>query len=266
MASDKTLEQVEEALDAGDFEKASRLAIKATRKKEDDPDAWGMLGEAREGLGDLEGALQAFGKAVELDPEWAAGHAHVAGLHLEFGEMGAAADHLERAFELAEEDAEAIYNFAILTELEGESPTAGRFYGAAAELDPERFPKPVRVTLDEFHAMARRAVDDLPDQIREFIGDVPIVIQNVPERDEKGRFVNNAPLLLGECIGDHTEPDGALDPVTAMPSRIVLYKLNIERASVDKDDLAEQIRITVLHELLHYLGLDEDEVSSRGLR
>lgn len=266
MGIEETLDRIEKALDEGDHEKAEGLARKAARKFKDSPDAWGMLGEAREGLGDLEGAMKAFTKALDLDPAWAAGHAHIAGLYLEFGALGSAADHLDRALDLEAEDPEVLYNFAILSELEGESSTAERFYAAAAQLDPERFTEPVRVSLDEFRQMASTAVDDLPGKVREFIGDVPIVVEDLPGRAESGRFVNDAPLLLGECIGDHREPDGAIDPVTATPSSIVLYKLNLERACSDRTELAEQVHVTVLHEILHYLGLDESEVASRGLR
>ncbi|MBW2263998.1 MAG: metallopeptidase family protein [Deltaproteobacteria bacterium] len=266
MEIDEVLDGIDAALDDGRREEAAKLAGKAVGRFPDSPDAWGLMGEALEGLGDLASAMQAFMKALELDPDWATGHARVAGLHLEMGELQPASERIERAFDLDGMDPEANYAFAILCEVEGELETAAGFYRAAGELEPERFFVPTRVSMDRFEAMASVAVEDLPEKVSTFIGDVPIIIEDLPERDGSGRFVNDAPLLLGECIGDHREEAGALDPVTCMPPRIVLYKLNLERACADEDELAEQIRITVLHELLHCLCLDESEVASRGLR
>ena len=266
MDIDEALDGIDAALDEGRHEEAARMAGRALRRFPDSPEAWGLMGEALEGLGDLRSAMQAFEKALELDPEWAAGHAHMAGLHLEAGELQQASDRIELTFDLDGMDPEANYAFAILCELEGETGTAEKFYRAASELDPERFFAPTRVSMDRFEAMAAEAVADLPEKVSAFIGDVPVIIEDLPGRDGSGRFVGGAPLLLGECIGDHREEAGALDPVSCTPPRIMLYKLNLERACVDADDLAEQVRITVLHELLHFLGLDESEVASRGLR
>ncbi len=266
MDIDEALDGIDAALDDGRHEEAAKLAGRAVRRFPDSPEAWGLMGEAVEGLGDLVSAMRAFEKALELDPDWATGHAHLAGLHLELGQLQQASERIERAFDLDGMDAEANYAFAVLCEIEGELGTAARFYRAARELEPDRFFLPTRVSMDGFEAMASEAVRDLPEKVSAFIGDVPIIIEDLPERDGSGRFVNGAPLLLGECIGDHREQAGALDPVTCTPPRIMLYKLNLERACADEEELAEQIRITVLHELLHYLGLDESEVASRGLR
>jgi predicted Zn-dependent protease with MMP-like domain len=266
MDADETLDRIDAALDDGRHDEAARLAGKAVRRFPDSPEAWGLLGEALEGLGDIGSAMRAFLRALELDPDWATGHAHLAGLHLEMGELHQASDRIEKAFDLDGTDPEANYAFAILCEITGESETASRFYAAACELDPDRFFPPTRVSMDRFEAMAAEAIADLPGKVSSFIGDVPIIVEDLPARDDSGRFVNDAPLLLGECIGDHREEAGALDPLTCTPPRILLYKLNLERACVDEDELAEQIRITVLHELLHFLGLDESEVASRGLR
>jgi predicted Zn-dependent protease with MMP-like domain len=264
-AIDKMLEEIEQALEEGDPESALKLARKAVRKDGVNPDAWGLMAEALESLDDLAGAVKAYAKALDLDPRWASGHAHLAGLLIETGQLGQASARLDRALELDASEPEACHNFAILCELEGEVSSAARFYTIAAELDPDTFHMPSRVTLDDFDRMARRALAALPPEVHEFVGDVPIVVEDLPGRDCTGRFRNDAPLLLGECIGDHREAGGSLDPATCTPASIHLYKLNLERISDSRDELAEQVRITILHELLHWLGLDESEIADRGL-
>lgn len=265
MDIDEALDEIDAALEQGEHDRAARLAAKAVRRFSDSPEAWSLMGEALEGLCDLPGAVQAFTKSLELDPEWASGHAHMANLLLELDRIPAAFESVEKAMDQDALDPEANYTFAMLCEISGEGSTAARFYAAAAQLDPERYPPPVRVPLDRFESMAREALEDLPEKVRTFIGDVPVIVQDLPERDGSGRLACGSPLLLGECIGDHREDAGALDPVSLTPPRILLYKLNLERTCTEPDELAEQVRITVLHEILHFLGMDEQEVGGRGL-
>jgi predicted Zn-dependent protease with MMP-like domain len=56
-----------------------------------------------------------------------------------------------------------------------------------------------------------------------------------------------------------------MDPWSHFPSSIVLYQRNLERAARDRRELVEEIRATLLHEVGHFLGLDEEELWQRGL-
>ncbi len=259
------MDEIEKLLDKDDPAAAAALARKVIRKHPDECDLWSLLGESLEASGDLEGAIAAFSRAADLDPQWASVRSHLANLQLEVGAIGDAARLVEEAFELATDDAEAAYVFAMICEIEGDSARARRFYKQAAGVDPERFIVPTRVSGSEFARMVKEAVMDMPDDVRDFLGDVPVLVQDMPERDERGMFASGAPLLLGECVGTHMEERGALDLDTLTPPRILVYKLNLERVCADRDELKEQIRITVLHEVLHFLGLDENEVDDRGL-
>ena len=63
--------------------------------------------------------------------------------------------------------------------------------------------------------------------------------------------------------------DGHRCSPTAAPRRrvtnILLFKKNLERIARDLDHLAEEVRITVLHETAHYFGLEEDDLEKIGL-
>ena len=52
---------------------------------------------------------------------------------------------------------------------------------------------------------------------------------------------------------------------TPLVTNILLFKRSLERFATDEDHLAEEIRITVLHETAHYFGLDEDDLEALGL-
>ena len=49
------------------------------------------------------------------------------------------------------------------------------------------------------------------------------------------------------------------------PNTIYLFQRNLERAAKNRDDLIEQIRITLYHELAHYLGFEEEDMGDLGL-
>ena len=55
------------------------------------------------------------------------------------------------------------------------------------------------------------------------------------------------------------------DPWSQLPGEITLYKGNLARMATDREELIEQLRITLLHEIGHFLGLDEDDLERRGL-
>ena len=51
----------------------------------------------------------------------------------------------------------------------------------------------------------------------------------------------------------------------AMPNRITLFRLPLEEDFPDPDDLADEVRITVIHELAHHLGIDDDRLHELGI-
>jgi predicted Zn-dependent protease with MMP-like domain len=74
-----------------------------------------------------------------------------------------------------------------------------------------------------------------------------------------------SPHILGMFRGT-AAPLVSLDgPWSQMPNQIVLYQRNLEHFAQDREELEEQIRITLLHEIGHYLGLNELDLEKRGL-
>jgi predicted Zn-dependent protease with MMP-like domain len=89
---------------------------------------------------------------------------------------------------------------------------------------------------------------------------VPILIDDMPSEDIIADGFD--PRLLGLFQGTPMPEDGALAPTV---TNILLFKRNLERFAEDEEHLAEEIRITVLHETAHYFGLDEDDLEALGL-
>jgi predicted Zn-dependent protease with MMP-like domain len=102
-----------------------------------------------------------------------------------------------------------------------------------------------------FEDQVQAALDDLPPEIAAALENVAVVIED-EHPDE--------PSLFGWYDG----LGPGLDHAGALPDRIVIYCRPLERAFPDPDELRREIRITVLHEVGHFFGLEEDQIDELG--
>ena len=111
------------------------------------------------------------------------------------------------------------------------------------------------------HREIRSTLARLPGTLREQAGSVPVTFEDWPSKAIKEETGYDD--LLGLFVGTPHGLDHDLEP---MPAQILLFLESI-RSYVDDqvDDFRREVRITYLHELGHYLGLDEDALTERGL-
>jgi len=104
-----------------------------------------------------------------------------------------------------------------------------------------------------FDDVVRAALDELPSEIAAGLRNVAVVVEeeNAEDPDLYGLF-EGVPLTEGG-------PDAG-----DLPNRIAIYRRPLEADFLDEDELCDEIRITVLHELGHYFGLDEDRLAELG--
>lgn len=103
----------------------------------------------------------------------------------------------------------------------------------------------------DFQEIVRAALDGLPPEIAAALENVAIVVE-----DEHP----NEPDLFGwyDGLGPGQDHAGAL------PDRIVIYRRPLEEAFPDPTALRREIRVTVLHEVGHFFGLDEERIDELG--
>ena len=100
------------------------------------------------------------------------------------------------------------------------------------------------------------------DDVQATFENLEIELLEVPEPAIDGE-PGTDPLLRGVYHGTPiTERESA--PALG-PDRVRIFKRNVERLVLDRDELVEQLRITLLHEVGHHLGWDEDDLEARGL-
>jgi predicted Zn-dependent protease with MMP-like domain len=95
-----------------------------------------------------------------------------------------------------------------------------------------------------FDAHVRRALDSLPPEIARRLENVAVVVEDEHADD---------PDLFGLF---QEEP--------YLPAKITIYRLPLEDSFPDPRELEREIRITVLHELAHYFGVDEERLEELG--
>ncbi len=95
-----------------------------------------------------------------------------------------------------------------------------------------------------FAEHVRRALDTLPPELARGLENVAVVIEDEHPED---------PDLLG-----------LFEQEEWLPAKVTIYRLPLEESFPDPDELEHEIRVTVLHELAHYFGLDEERLAELG--
>jgi predicted Zn-dependent protease with MMP-like domain len=115
-----------------------------------------------------------------------------------------------------------------------------------------------------FEELVDRALAGIPSPFREYLAEVAIVIDDEPSPDQlRQNGMDPDESMYGIYEGVPRTEYGA-DWVT-MPNRITLFRLPLEEDFPDPDDLADEVRITVIHELAHHLGIDDDRLGELGI-
>ena len=104
-----------------------------------------------------------------------------------------------------------------------------------------------------FDDHVRAALDELPPDLSAALENVAVVVEDEHPDD---------PDLLGLYHGVPLPERG--DMAGVLPDTISIYRLPLEESFPDPAELRDEIRITVLHELGHYFGLDEEQIAGLG--
>jgi predicted Zn-dependent protease with MMP-like domain len=114
------------------------------------------------------------------------------------------------------------------------------------------------MTRAKFEALVARAMRGLPRNFRDKIKNIAVVVEDWADAETLAEMGIEPPdTLYGLYRGiDLTRRDASYGNV--LPDVITIYQGPIEEDAVDEDDMTEIVRETVIHELGHYFGLDDD--------
>jgi predicted Zn-dependent protease with MMP-like domain len=112
---------------------------------------------------------------------------------------------------------------------------------------------------EHFVKVVEEALDSLPQEFRSRIQNVAVLVEDVPPNQPPPKPGQQRQLLLGVFHGVPTTKKSIFD-LPSGPDHVVLYQKNIEAVCSNEAEVREQIRLTVIHELGHYFGLDEEQL------
>ena len=112
----------------------------------------------------------------------------------------------------------------------------------------------MELTLDEFESLVVQAMEGVPEPFASALEEVAVVIED------------RAPAHMGSLFGLYqgVPLTHGRNPSGFLPPHISIYVHPMVDVCRSREQLVEQVRITVLHELGHHLGMDEDQLEELG--
>jgi predicted Zn-dependent protease with MMP-like domain len=194
-----------------------------------DPDVLCAAGHVLLGAKDPRAAERAFRAALERDETWADAHHGLGCVYEETGDRGRMVEAWLRTRQL----------------------------DLAAPFEPWH------LTAEEFERIAEAAMAELPAEVLALLANVPVMIDDVPSEDIIREGYD--PRLLGLFSGVPLPHKSHITEQSTQIDSVLLFQRNLERMAGSDEELAEEIRITVLHETAHFFGLEDDDLHELGL-
>ena len=121
---------------------------------------------------------------------------------------------------------------------------------------------------EEFQEVVEDAIDALPDEFREHIDNVEIVIADWPDSYQKQKMKQKYAserrfILLGLYEGVPINHKSVFQ-TPHLPDRITLFRKTIEQYCSTREDMVDQIHRTLLHEIGHHFGLTDKRLRELG--
>jgi predicted Zn-dependent protease with MMP-like domain len=120
------------------------------------------------------------------------------------------------------------------------------------------------VSKARFAELVEKALAELPAPFDDALEEVPIEIRERPTRSQMRKLgLKSNDLLLGLYHG-RPRTERSVEDSYRLPDMIYIFQEDVELSSDSEKELIEQVRKTVLHELGHHFGMDEEDLDELG--
>jgi len=111
------------------------------------------------------------------------------------------------------------------------------------------------VSRQEFEALVADALDDVPAELARLVRNVVVLVEDEAPADDPDLLGYYDGWALTERPANHSG---------ALPDRILLFRRPLVEMCLDRDELVDEIRITVVHEVAHHFGIDDRRLHELG--
>jgi predicted Zn-dependent protease with MMP-like domain len=115
----------------------------------------------------------------------------------------------------------------------------------------------------DFDRAVEEALAAVPEEFQPYLENVVVEVRQRPDA-ELMREYDVPEDLLGLYVGVPLEEKGPELAPTPLPDRILIFRDNLCEMCTDREELVDEIRITLLHEIGHHFGLDEERLGELG--
>jgi len=109
---------------------------------------------------------------------------------------------------------------------------------------------------EEFEDAVRDALDEIPEELAEQMDNVVVLVEDTPPPDD--------PDLLGLYEGVPLTERGEAWATGALPDRITVYRLPTLALCESRDEVVDEVAVTVVHEIAHHFGIDDERLHELG--
>jgi len=122
----------------------------------------------------------------------------------------------------------------------------------------------MRISQKEFEDAVERAIEMIPEMFRGHLGNIAIVVEDHPSRELlKEMGIPPDETLFGVFTGVPL-PERSVTEPPLYPDEIVIFREPLMAACRSLEELEEEIAVTVIHEVAHYMGISEDRLEELG--
>jgi predicted Zn-dependent protease with MMP-like domain len=114
---------------------------------------------------------------------------------------------------------------------------------------------PVAMDPERFEALVNEALDGIPDELADLVRNVVVLVEPEPPDDDPDLLGLYDGVALTERYGDYG---------MVLPDRIFIYRRPLLEMCDSAEQLEEEVRITVVHEIAHHFGIDDDRLHELG--
>ena len=109
---------------------------------------------------------------------------------------------------------------------------------------------------EQFEQLVDRALDGIPDQIASLVQNVVVLVEDTPPEGEPDDLLG---LYDGVALTER-QANHAFE----LPDRIFVYRGPLQRMCAEREELVEEITVTVIHEVAHHFGIDDERLHELG--
>ena len=116
---------------------------------------------------------------------------------------------------------------------------------------------------DQFENLVLGAINQIPTDLSQYLENIDVIVEDWPVQEQlAGHTISDDSLLLGLYEGIPLTERSEYGMV--LPDKITLFQQAIESICVNEEEIIEQVRETVVHELAHHFGIDDTKLNELG--